>query len=252
MFNINLERQLLKSNQRLLTPASLLKVREYDRLGEVVEDTTLRRLGLVESALEGKAISNRTQMLKQQTNIFAQERVFHVSQIKSVCNRYYLRFLPTQSYRGSIPNDLASRITNFETAYGIKCHSGDLRIAAPRNSFELEKRPKDPLLFWRINEEYYYLIHKWGHDLSVFRRLIPFFSSPFFFWLSIVAAAIGLAWFIGALANAVPTAIELATVLSAFFTVIFWVGAIAEYSSDGDLEFMPRWAPMNNWTSKYQ
>lgn len=42
-------------------------------------------------------------------------------------------------------------------------------IAAPSESFELQDRPVDPLLFCRLDDNNFYLVHKWGNDLSVFR-----------------------------------------------------------------------------------
>ena len=52
-------------------------------------------------------------------------------------------------------------------------------------SFNLEKKPKDPMMFYEINNEYFYLIHKWGNDLNVFRAIMPLFSNGYFCWLFI-------------------------------------------------------------------
>ena len=41
---------------------------------------------------------------------------------------------------------------------------------APSKLFKLENAD-DPLLFAPIGNDYYYLIHKWGNDLSPFRKL---------------------------------------------------------------------------------
>ena len=44
------------------------------------------------------------------------------------------------------------------------------KIIAPSKLFRL-KNADDPLLFAPIGNGYYYLIHKWGNDLSPFRKL---------------------------------------------------------------------------------
>ena len=46
----------------------------------------------------------------------------------------------------------------------------ELKIMAPSKLFELENYD-DPLLFAKLEDGYYYLIHKWGNDLSFFRKL---------------------------------------------------------------------------------
>lgn len=51
------------------------------------------------------------------------------------------------------------------------------KILAPKESFNLQTRPKDPLLFLELAGGTYYLVHKWGNDLSVFKsRLIKTMS----------------------------------------------------------------------------
>ena len=46
----------------------------------------------------------------------------------------------------------------------------DFKIMAPSVLFRL-KKADDPLLFVPLGNDYYYLIHKWGNDLSPFRKL---------------------------------------------------------------------------------
>jgi hypothetical protein len=114
-----------------------------------------------------------------------------------LCNKYYLRFLPTAIYKGSIDKETANKISQFEIANGVKCgnwerrvklrgyewQNGNTYIVAPKESFELQEKPKDPLLFYQINNEYFYLIHKWGNDISTLRRTYGLLSSVFISWL---------------------------------------------------------------------
>jgi hypothetical protein len=53
-------------------------------------------------------------------------------------------------------------------------------ICAPKKSFNLQTVPKDPLMFVYLGnfngEDLYYLIHKWGKDLNIFRYIGNFFN----------------------------------------------------------------------------
>lgn len=177
MFTVNLEKKLIKENKKLFSPKELLIIEESDKLTQVNDEHILERTGFGNNLIEGRRMKERSMKLKTATKKFNQERVFHISQIQSICMKYYLRFLNVHFYSGSIPTDLATKISTFEIAYDLNCKETDLFIVAPKTSFKLEAKPKDPLLFYRINDEYYYLIHKWGNDLNVFRRLKALLSN---------------------------------------------------------------------------
>jgi len=94
-------------------------------------------------------------------------RIFHLDQIKEVCIDYRLRFLDLKYFKGNIPVEAIEKITALE-----KKHQTDLegfKIMAPSVLFRL-KKTDDPLLFVPMGNGYYYLIHKWGNDLSFFRK----------------------------------------------------------------------------------
>lgn len=221
---INLEKELIRQNRRVVVPSELLEILEYERNAGMLENDALQRVGMTATLEKGRNVKARIDKFKSETERFKQERVFHISQIESICKKYHLRFLPSYSYKGTIDPNLATKIVNFEAAYGVECVGkqperpesvftlrmpwftvGDLEatitsssttpeveepqaqpkaesrkpnclIVAPKESFRLQERPKDPLFFYQINDEYFYLIHKWGNDLSVFRRIIGLFK----------------------------------------------------------------------------
>ena len=168
---VNLETLLINENRKLATPKELLIVKEYETHSELLQNDALSRVGLNSNLKAGMSIKETISRKQQQTSRFKQERVFHISQIQAICEKYYLRFLETSYYKGTIDKDLPTKITNFEAAYNLKCTAHNTKICAPVESFQLQQKPKDPLLFYAINNEYYYLIHKWGKDLSLIRRL---------------------------------------------------------------------------------
>lgn len=173
MFTINLEEALVKQNEnRILLPKELLEIKEYERLGSTFcNDKVIGRLGLNAVAKNGRERKKYEVSIKKYLKKYNPEKVYHISQIESLCKKYRLRFLPIHRYKGSVDSLLAKKVSNFEVAYEDICTDENCMIAAPKSSFHLEARPKDPLFFYKINSEYFYLIHKWGNDLSVFRQI---------------------------------------------------------------------------------
>lgn len=112
--------------------------------------------------------------------------VFVKEDIKNLCIKYHLRFLPSVKFTGDIAVQVASEIKKFarQTNTNIDDHTLRTRfyIMAPPECFRLvekkfmktPKAPPDPLLFYHIGEDKYRLIHKWGNDFSIFRRFLGF------------------------------------------------------------------------------
>lgn len=216
MIKINLEKELVRQNRSVVTARELLMIEEADRLAAVQSDyDVLKRAGMTKAAEQGEDIRKTNAKLLAETKHFPADRVFHISQIEKLCNRYVLKFLPAGMYKGTVDPSLAGKITQAEAAYGIKILAeanlvkgivdretdgmmfgepvwrrmfdldraltrqllgSDIKranafIIAPVESFELQSRPVDPLFFYKINEQYYLLIHKWGNDLSLTRLI---------------------------------------------------------------------------------
>src|SRR5690348_2306487 len=205
MYKVNLETELLRQPASKVSASELLFIQEYDRLGADVSDSEiLSRIGINKAIETGRKFSETKEKNLRQAQEFNLDKVFHISQIESLCKKYYLRFLPSALFNGSIDSALPDKIATFEATYEVKCKSvvtesrwvypseekeNNTFIAAPASSFKLEERPKDPLLFYKINDEYYYLIHKWGNDLSMVRRFYSLLSSPWLVWVLIALSA---------------------------------------------------------------
>ncbi|MEQ9261808.1 MAG: hypothetical protein RLP14_01470 [Owenweeksia sp.] len=113
-------------------------------------------------------------------------RIFSGGQIKKLCTDYRLRFLPARHFKGEIPYEAISHIKKLQ-----RHGSGELtdfKILAPAPMFNLVDQDKDPLLFLALGNNRYYLVHKWGSDLSVFRKLWVFPFRSFKTLISCVAA----------------------------------------------------------------
>lgn len=97
-------------------------------------------------------------------------RIFSLEEIKTICIRYRLRFLDSHYFRSEYPYEAIAQIRQFETEYGLKI--GQFKIIAPEHTFNLENINKDPLLFARLDDNTFYLIHKWGQDLAWYKRFL--------------------------------------------------------------------------------
>ena len=94
-------------------------------------------------------------------------RIFHLNQIKKVCVDYRLRFLDLKYFKGNIPADGIEKITRLEKEHQTTLEV--FKVMAPSVLFRL-KKTDDPLLFAPLGNDYFYLIHKWGDDLSFLRK----------------------------------------------------------------------------------
>lgn len=96
-------------------------------------------------------------------------RIFHLSDIRAICIIYRLRFLNTKYFKAELPIEALLQIKNMERLHKTKLEG--FKIVAPASHFRLENAD-DPLLFAPIGNDYYYLIHKWGKDLSPLRKIL--------------------------------------------------------------------------------
>ena len=122
---------------------------------------------------------------------FDSKRIFSENEIKDLCMTYKLRFLSIRKYSGNIDDQLVGKIREFEKLYSGDCEKNVNRssymIVAPAESFNLSPAPIDPLLFYPIGSDaegnsMYYLVHKWGKDISVMRWFSAWKWKSFFNW----------------------------------------------------------------------
>ena len=99
-----------------------------------------------------------------------EDRIFSLPEIKKICLKYRLRFLSTKYFKKEYPQDAVAEIKKTEDLTGEKIDA--FAILAPASMFKLEDANKDPLLFAPLSDGRFYLIHKWGNDLSSSRRLL--------------------------------------------------------------------------------
>lgn len=140
------------------------------------------------------------QGLRKETEMFEQTegRVFTLEEIKTIACKYALKFLRSEHYRGVVDVELPAKIREFYKRRGIDSipqseleYKYKFYILAPQKSFNLERKPKpepvDPIMFYKLNENNYKVIHKWGEDFTLWRRIVGWkFTSGlnyFLFWI---------------------------------------------------------------------
>lgn len=101
-------------------------------------------------------------------DLLESDRIYHVDQIRDICITYRLRFLDTKYFKNDIPREAVQEIKKLEKDHELQLQG--FKIVAPSKMFKL-KNADDPLLFAPIGNGYFYLIHKWGNDLSPLRKL---------------------------------------------------------------------------------
>ena len=133
-----------------------------------------------------KAAGNRISLEKLEKSYAGP--VYTADQIKNLAVEYRLRFLKAALFTGSFDVEVAAKIKQFAKETNSPVDSYSLKntyfILAPESMFTLQeekyitKRQKrimeDPLIFFKIDDTHYRLIHKWGNDFSIFRYLQGF------------------------------------------------------------------------------
>ncbi|WP_340198488.1 hypothetical protein [Ascidiimonas sp. W6] len=160
----NIEEKLQKVRNQTVSSEDILS-----QVKQILEEDDFKDQK-IQQELTGTAIN--------ESNIFNFDmldasKIYHIDQIKKICIDYRLRFLDTKYFKGKFPQRAFTEIKLLEKQHDIALKG--FKIVAPSKLFKLENAD-DPLLFAPMGNGYYYLVHKWGNDLSAFRKL---FMLPF-------------------------------------------------------------------------
>lgn len=125
-----------------------------------------------------------------ETSRLPANQIYTRQEIFVLCKRYRLRFLSTERYVGSIPDNLGAAIAQFQDTVKTTRSSG-YYICAPKEAF-VQSKPIDPILFYRVAEDRFILVHKWGTDISWWRKVLvwPLRSDPIMFAATAIAGTV--------------------------------------------------------------
>lgn len=177
----NLTNELLILRKKEVSEEVLLK-----EVLEILNENEEHR-NLIKSSLSEECSTTHNSF---KLDLLETDKIFHVNQIKKICINYRLRFLDSNLFKNEIPEEAITIINSLEKKHNITLRG--YKIIAPSKAFNL-KIYDDPLLFVPIGNEYYYLIHKWGNDLSTFRKVkyLPIKNIVNFIVFSVLLSAIG-------------------------------------------------------------
>lgn len=123
---------------------------------------------------------------------FRASDIYSLEQIQGVSEDYRLRFLPSYMFKGEVPKEAFEKVQQIENENRMALN--EFFIMAPGTLFKLEDAQKDPLLFAKIGENQFLLVHRWGNDLHWTRKLICYpLKSVYTFFISIFLLSIVLA-----------------------------------------------------------
>ncbi len=215
----DIEVQLRKKRFKQTTPEQIIEqVRAILQEDDLKEDAIMLRM---------KSPQRPTPRNHFNIDLLETDRIYHVDQIKDICITYRLRFLDTKYFKNDIPREALVEIKELEKQHQLTVQG--FKIVAPSKMFKLENAD-DPLLFAPIGNGYFYLIHKWGNDLSPWRRLFawPFKSFENLIVLTLLASLVATSLVPHGLFGEQTTAVEF---LLIFFFMFKCVASMVLYYS---------------------
>lgn len=169
------------------------------------------------------------------------DRVFSLGTIKALCVKHRLRFLEAGLYKGEIPGHAVISIRDLERRAEGPVTS--YMLMAPSVSFRLCDSEVDPLLFVPIGNDRFYLVDRWGNDLSMLRSVLYWpVRSPQTLAVSVFALALLLTvltpgtWLAGPAGD--PTVFQRGllmfwmTMVLSGFTLFGWFAFFGQFSKD--------------------
>lgn len=160
--NVNIQKQLLKRRNKYVSPENLL-----EQVKAVLQKDAQHEANIHEELVSNSSNHNNDFAI----DLLERDNIFHINDIQSICITYRLRFLESGLFKSEIPQEAISKIKQLEKDHNTTLKG--FKIMAPSKLFKLENYD-DPLLFAPIGNGYYYLIHKWGNDLSVWRKWLMY------------------------------------------------------------------------------
>ena len=194
---ITLEQELLAERSKFKSETAIL-----EEVSHILSENEMAR-DQIKNALSSKTSTESNDF---NLDLLETDRIFHLVQIRSVCVDYRLRFLDTTYFKDGIPEEAISKINALEKSHRTTLDG--FKIMAPSKAFQLLSYD-DPLLFAPIGNDYYYLVHQWGKDITPTRKLLvmPFKNLLNFMFFSVVVSLL-ITWLTpeNNLSKAVPMA----------------------------------------------
>lgn len=217
MKKINLESELVTINTsekekvtKILSDAGVSEVKGLLGYAELEDKRIINMIGgnsinKVIHDMHGKALS------LEKEEKFHGSAIFISEQIKDLCLKYKLKFLPSTNFIGNFGVEVAAKVKELQKKIGESMdieraereglsveeyrakenyHSfkfddfqlkNNFFIMAPPSMFDLTDRPKpekirqvrdyDPVLFYKTKDDTFAMVYKWGNDFGISRAI---------------------------------------------------------------------------------
>lgn len=190
-----LEKEALKNESNLNEAASITEVKL------LLSNNEMEDLRLLENAFPNSTNVNvinengERERIKKLRDMHKGD-IYTSLEIKELCKKYRLKFLPANLYKGSIPvtllHELKSKFNNENKMSHLQdgtktIYERNLFIIAPSEMFTVESyynkkkasikeakrlRRLDPACFVKIEDDKYLFIKEWGNSFSIMRRCL--------------------------------------------------------------------------------
>jgi hypothetical protein len=264
---INLEEKLNQEKKKDNQPLDTVKEVKLLLAGDESED--LRILRNLSENSEINRIEKVTQNKLELENLESSYdgNVFTYEQIKKLAIDYHLRFLSARQFIGNFDVEVASKIKEFSkrTNTSIDDHSLKTKffILGPEEVFTLEnvkfvepKKQIDPVLFYKIDNDHYRLIHKWGNDFTILRYLEGHKWKSFwnYFFFSLAKCLPIFAFIMGCISELSWVTLSFWSIIGCslgaiVMTLIFVHLRFTRTKTDGDSNIIKGYFTPDNWNS---
>jgi hypothetical protein len=155
------------------------------------ERTLLSAAGIDTGHMEAARVRDEKAMREELRMKTGSVAVLTEAEVKALCVKYRLRLLRSQRYKGAIDALTGRKLSKFLQDIGDPSpeHSARERlfVMAPAEAFNTDiahiaKPIPDPVLFYRHDSGVYAVVHKWGNDFTVFRRLLGAVTATAYAW----------------------------------------------------------------------
>jgi hypothetical protein len=263
---INLEENL--KNQKKKDMEVLDSVKEVRLLLQNAESEDARILRNLSENSELNRVERITQTALEIERLESKYTgdIFTLEQIEKLAIDYRLRFLNSRYFTGKFDVEVAAKIKEFGRENNMSLNEYHLKnnffILGPKEIFDLkdekyiEPKQLDPVLFYKLDDNHYRMIHKWGSDFTILRYLEGFKWKNIWnhFWFNMFAFFPMFAFLIGLITSLSWATFSVGSMLLIASSVVvptaifvFFRYTISKMDSDGD-EIKGFFTP-GNWTS---
>lgn len=108
-----------------------------------------------------------------ESTVLDKNKIFSKDDIRRICIEYRLRFLDGKYFKmQDLPADAAATVKTIEKELGQEI--AQIKVVSTFKAFKAGNLGNDPLLFAQLDEQNYYLLHKWNQKVGGIDKVLAF------------------------------------------------------------------------------